>query len=310
MPTIPQTNQALFPIGLGAMPLSITNRPSENDAIKVIEKFLALGGNFIDTADVYGLNEDDKGHNEKLVIHALKQLSPKQDILLATKGGATRPGGAGWGMRGGLPTMLRKACEQSLLNLQISQHQLYYLHGPDPDVPIAESIGELVRLQEEGKIANIGISNVDMADLFVALRESRIFAVQNRCNPFCKGDIKSGLIYFCKTNDMLYVPYCPLGGWAEHAKIANSTLFKKLMKKYSVSSYVICLAWIRQLGENIIPIPGMLRVDQVAENVKAVDVQLDQDDVKLIADLPDLYSPKHSEQAAVPTFLAKTADEQ
>lgn len=283
----------LFPIGLGAMPLSITGRPSEAIAIDVIQKFIDLGGNFIDTADVYGLDDTDRGHNEKLIRKALGQKL-SDNIILATKGGATRPDG-GWGMRGGHPKKLRQACEQSLGNLKIDQHQLYYLHGPDPDVPLAESLGELVRMREEGKIKQIGIANIDLDQLKIALETTEIYAVQNRCNPFCKGDLKNGLIEFCKNNSILYVPYCPLGGWADHAKLASSNLFEPLTQKYSVTSYRICLSWLRQLGKHVIAIPGMDNENQVVENLSAVDLTLDSNDMDVIANFPDLYIPKHIE---------------
>ena len=186
----------IFPIGLGAMPLSIFGRPSERDSIRLIRYFLDMGGNFIDTANIYGLDETDKGHNERLIHLALKHYKNLDDVLIATKGGATRPNG-GWSFRGGgHPKSLRIACEESLKNLQISEHALYYLHGIDPGIPFEDSWGELVLLKEEGKIRHLGIANVNLDQLKTATNLTAIAAVQNRCNPFCKGDFDSGLIKF------------------------------------------------------------------------------------------------------------------
>jgi aryl-alcohol dehydrogenase-like predicted oxidoreductase len=176
-------NSPIFPIGLGAMPLSIAGRPSESQAINVIETFVEHGGNFIDTADVYGFDHADNGHNERLLNKALKKLGYTDQVIIATKGGATRPNGC-WELHGGHPKKLRKACEQSLRNLNIACHALYYLHGPDSNIPLEESLGELVKLKMEGKIHHIGIANVNLKELELATKMTKIAAVQNKCNPF------------------------------------------------------------------------------------------------------------------------------
>jgi len=283
---------SLFPIGMGAMPFSLVGRPSEQESINILETFMTLGGNFIDTADVYGLDESDKGHNEKLIYKALKQLGKRDDILVATKGGATRPNG-GWELRGGHPKNLRHGCEQSLIHLNTTEHTLYYLHGPDPDIPLEDSIGELVNLKKEGKIKNIGIANVTLDELKLAISLTSIAAVQNRCNPFCKGDLQNGLIEFCKSKNIIYVPYCPLGGWLEHTKLANSDLYQPLITKYQASSYMIALAWLRTKGEHIIPIPGMDKKDHVRMNFESLNLKLSSEDIDKIDAFPNLYSPKH-----------------
>ena len=274
------------------MPFSVSGRPSEIESISIIEKFLELGGNFIDTADVYGLDDCDRGHNEKLLCKALKKIGAWDIVMLASKGGATRPDG-GWALRGGHPTKLRNVCEQSLINLQLTEHSLYYLHGPDPDVPLEDSIGELVKLKDEGKIKHIGIANVTLEELKLALAQTSIAAVQNRCNPFCKGDFKNDLIEFCNLNNIIYVPYCPLGGWMDHAKLASNELYKQLISKYQVSSYLISLSWLMSKGEHIIPIPGMDKKDHVISNFKSVNFKLQDEDIYKLDMFPDLYSPKH-----------------
>lgn len=283
----------IFSIGLGAMPLSIAGRPSTTDAINVLQTFIELGGNFIDTADVYGLDDTDRGHNERLIRKSLKEMGKNNNVFIATKGGATRPGG-GWGLRGGgHPKKLRKACENSLTNLGLSQIDLYYLHGPDPDVPLQDSLEELVKLKEEGKIKNIGIANVNLKQLKTANELTTIAAVQNRCNPFCKDDFKNGVIEFCKLNQIVYVPYCPLGGWSEHGKLASSTQFQYFTTKYNVSSYEICLSWLVNKCDHIIPIPGMDRVEQISSNFHSLEVQIEENDIQKIDEFPNLYSPVH-----------------
>lgn len=283
----------IFPLGLGSMPLSISNRPSKSDSISIINEFINNGGNFIDTADVYGLDDRDRGHNEKLICEALRQHN-RDKILVATKGGATRPNG-GWGLRGGHPRELRQACEQSLKNLNITSHSLYYLHGPDPDIPLADSIGELINLKNEGKIINIAIANVTLAELKYVTQLTEITAVQNRCNPFCKGDFNNGVIDYCKVKNILYIPYCPLGGWAEHKNLATNKLYNELTKKYQTSSYVISLAWLISKGDYIIPIPGIDKREQIHVNFSSIRLRLCKEDIEKIDNFPDLYSPKHLE---------------
>lgn len=282
----------LFPIGLGAMPLSLPGKPSEKEAITILKTFLESGGNFIDTADVYGLDETDKGHNEKLISKAVNEITDKKNIIIATKGGATRPNG-GWALGGGHPKKLRAACEQSLLNLNIEQHTLYYFHGPDVNIPLEDSLGELIHLKREGKIKHLGIANVTLDELKFASDLTEIVAVQNRCNPFCKADTKNGIIDFCKLNNILYVAYCPLGGWADHAKLISSALYQPLQMKYATNAYVINLAWLMSKGDHVVSIPGMDKKEQIAINFQAFHLTLQKEDIETIDQFPDLYSPKH-----------------
>ncbi|EKD72014.1 MAG: aldo/keto reductase [uncultured bacterium] len=175
----------------------------------------------------------------------------------------------------------------------MSTHSLYYLHGPDPAVPLEDSIGELIKLKNEGKINHIGIANVTLEEIKLASRLTKISAVQNRCNPFCKGDFKNGLIDYCKLNNIIYVPYCPLGSWADHAKLAKSPLYENLTTPYHTSSYAISLAWLLAKGNHIIPIPGMDKINHVIANIEAVNLPLAAEDITNIDRFPDLYSPKH-----------------
>lgn len=282
----------ILPIGLGAMSLSIIGRPSEQEAIRIIIDFLEAGGNFIDTANVYGLDDQDYGHNEKLIAKCLKKLGKSDNILVATKGGASRPNG-GWAMRGGEPKQLRYACEQSLINLEIDTHQLYYLHGIDPVVPFVDSLGEIIKLKEEGKIQHIGLANVNMPDLEIAVNLTTISAVQNRCNPFCKGDLKNGLTDFCSNNQIAYIPYCPLGGWADHHTLTKHPLFQPLTMKYDVSIYVLILAWLLEKASHLIPIVGMNELNHFAMNKKALNLSLSSEDQKIFDEFPDLYHPTY-----------------
>ena len=203
------------PIGLGGMPLSIQGRPDERTALAVIEAFVAGGGDHIDTAISYCLDEHDFGHNERLIAKALRKLG-RTDVIVATKGGLTRPEGR-WEVDCS-PQWLRQCCEQSVADLG-APIPLYYLHTVDPAVPFAESLGELVRLRDEGKIAAIGLSNVNARHLDEAVRLTRIAAVQNRCNVLDTRDFESGLVERCRELGIAYVAYSSVGGHSGHRRL-------------------------------------------------------------------------------------------
>src|ERR1700674_260247 len=165
-------------LGFGAM--RITGRgvwgPPEDRAaaVRLLRRAVELGVSFIDTADSYG-----PGVSEELIAEA---LAPYRDgLVIATKGGLTRPGPGEW-RRDGRPAHLRAACEASLKRLRTDRIDLYQLHGPDPRVPLDDSVGALVQLQHEGKIRHIGVSNVDVNELAAARRVATIVSVQNRYN--------------------------------------------------------------------------------------------------------------------------------
>src|SRR5882762_7573358 len=152
-------------IGFGAMHLSLAGRPSEAESIRTLHAGLDAGITLIDTANVYCVDDNDIGHNERVIAKGLAQWkgSARDQIVVATKGGLRRPGGA-W-TRDGRPESLRASCEASLKALGREQIELYQLHAVDPKVPIADSVGELARLREQGKIRHVGLSNVSVKEI-------------------------------------------------------------------------------------------------------------------------------------------------
>ncbi|MCH8255550.1 MAG: aldo/keto reductase, partial [Gemmatimonadetes bacterium] len=183
-------------IGFGGMPLSIQGRPDEDAGIGVIHEVLDAGVTLLDTANVYCLDADDIGHNERLFAKALESWSgARDDIVLATKGGMTRPQGS-WD-KNGRPEQLRQACELSLKALDVERIDLYQFHTPDPTVPFADSVGVLARLHEEGKIRWVGLSNVTVEQIEEANTMVRVVTVQNRLNPFFREAIDTGVVRHC-----------------------------------------------------------------------------------------------------------------
>jgi aryl-alcohol dehydrogenase-like predicted oxidoreductase len=269
------TDLSVVPIGLGGMPLSIQNRPDEHTGLAVITAFLERGGNFIDTAISYCLDENDFGHNERLIAKALRAL-PRTDVVVATKGGLTRPNGR-WEVDCS-PTWLRKCCEQSVRNLG-APIALYYLHALDPAVPLADSVGELVHLRDEGKIGAIGLSNVDARQIDEALRLTPIAAVQNRCNVLDRRDIDNGLVERCRELGIAYVPYSPVGGHWRHTRVAGNATLSQIATKHATTPYVIALAWLLSKGGHVLPIPGASKVASIESSLAALRLSLDSRDL-------------------------------
>jgi len=262
-------------IGLGGMPLSIQGRPDERTALAVIGSFVAGGGDFIDTAIRYCFDEADFGHNERLIAKALAG-SKRPGVVVATKGGLTRPGGR-WEVDGS-PQWLRECCERSVRNLG-APIQLYYLHAVDRGVPFADSVGELVRLKDEGKIVNIGLSNVGAHELDEALELTPIAAVQNRCNIFERRDFETGFVEHCRKHGVAYVAYSPVGGHFGHRRVAEDSTLARVATKHSTTPYGVALAWLLARAENVLPIPGASKVASVTNSLSATRIALDADDL-------------------------------
>lgn len=272
-------------IGLGAMPLSISGRPDEAQAFAVIEAFIAGGGDFIDTANVYCLDDDDIGHNERLIQQALSQLGIGERVMVATKGGLRRPGGA-WVVDGD-PNRLRLSCERSLQALKTDCIGLYQLHAVDPKLDFRHSLETLIKLQEEGKIRYIGLSNVSPAQLEQALSLALIASVQNRCNLFDKRDFRNGLIDFCQARRVTYIPYSPVGGGHGHIRLAQEPLLLQLAAQYEATPQRIALAWLLHKGQHILPIPGASKVASIRDSLQATNLTLSPEDIAAMDRLPD-----------------------
>ncbi|MGH8120042.1 MAG: aldo/keto reductase [Gammaproteobacteria bacterium] len=277
------SGKSVMAIGLGAMPMSLDRRPIETTSLQVIKAFLDGGGNFIDTANVYCIDDDDIGHNERLIQKALAKFGKTDDVIVATKGGLTRPRG-GWEVDAS-PAWLRASCEKSLRDLNTGCIFLYQLHAPDPKVPIAESVGELARLRQEGKIRHIGLSNVNTKEIMSALTVGPILSVQNRCNLLDKKSFKSGVVDLCAREGIVFIPHSPVGGYFDHGKLAAHRPIIKIAEQHSISSYQIALAWLLHKGDHILPIPGASKVTSILDSMQAVDVSLSPDEMTVLENL-------------------------
>lgn len=265
-------------IGLGGMPLSLQDRPSESDSIRVIHAALDAGMSLIDTADVYCIDDNDMGHNEALIRKALNQWTGDADnIVVATKGGLRRPKGQ-W-VADGRPRHLRRACEKSLKALGVEAITLYQLHAPDDGVPYADSVGELKQLQQEGKIQHIGLSNVSIAELEQAQTIATVASVQNRCNVLDLRAFHAGIIEHCELHGMAFLAYSPVGGSRGKHQVDQHPLLNDVASRYEVTPFQLALSWLVGRSPCIFPIPGASRVESAVSSAAAADLKLTDEDV-------------------------------
>src|SRR5262250_2153635 len=203
-------------LGFGAM--RITGHgiwgepPDEGQAKATLRRVVDLGVNFIDTADSYGPEV-----SERLIAETLYPYP--DDLVIATKGGLIRPGPGRW-ERDGRPGHLREACEGSLRRLRLDQIPLYQFHGPDARVPLADSLGALVQLKDEGKIRHIGVSNVSVAQLQAAQQVTAIVSVQNRYNVADRNSER--LVDLCELEQIAFLPWAPIQQADGNAAVAGA----------------------------------------------------------------------------------------
>lgn len=266
-------------IGFGGMPLSIAGRPSKSEAIKILHASLRAGVTLIDTADVYCLDQSDIGHNERLIAEALAAWESGSDapIVVATKGGLSRPGGA-W-VTDAHPRRLKSACEASLKALRVPALTLYQLHAVDDAVPIEDSVGALAELRKAGKILHIGLSNVTVAEIKRAQAVAPIVSVQNRCSVFDRRDFNNGVVALCAAEQITYLAYSPVGGGRGKTRVAEDATLKAVGARHGVSPFQVALAWLLAKSPVIVPIPGASKITSALDSAAASGLKLTDEDM-------------------------------
>ncbi|MFI8707338.1 aldo/keto reductase [Bacillus sp. NPDC077411] len=272
----------------------------EAEGTKMIEEALYQGVTFFDTADVYGF-----GRSEELLGEVLRRK--RKDITLATKGGIQKLLGATTRINN-KPSYIRTAVENSLQRLQTDYIDLYYLHFSDPGIPFSESVGELVRLKEEGKIRAIGISNINIKQLKEANQHGDIAVLQSPYNMLDRTAEKE-LIPYCIEQNIAFIPYGPLafgilggkypenlqlseGDWRRSVSLFEEDVYKKnfvkveKLKKFATERNTtmpnLALAWLLAQDGIDAVIPGGKHVEQIRENIKVNRVTLLESDLQTI----------------------------
>jgi aryl-alcohol dehydrogenase-like predicted oxidoreductase len=277
MPTRRLGGLQVSAIGLGEMPMSLAGRPDEAQSIRTIHAALDAGVTLIDTADAYCIDECDVGHGERLVAKALAAWPGDRDrVLVATKGGHTRPGGS-WELDG-RPEYLRQACEASLKRLGVEAIGLYQFHRPDPRVPFIESVGALAELRAAGKIRLVGLSNVSIDQIGQARDLIEVASVQNEFSPRFRRS--EGELVWCAANRIAFLPWSPLGGIGRGRDLGGRhRAFAEVADAHGVSPQQVALAWELAKGPVVIPIPGSSRPETILDSVAAASLRLGADEL-------------------------------
>jgi pyridoxine 4-dehydrogenase len=247
----------------------------------LLRRAVDLGVNHIDCADVYGSGLVE-GLCERFIYDALYPYAP--DLIIATKAGQVRNAARSpLQTLDGRPEHLRSACEASLKRLRLEQIALYYMHQPDPKVPYEDSIGELAKLQKEGKIRHIGVSNVTAQQFATARSLVSVAAVQNRYNILAKE--ADDIIATCEREHIAFIPFSPLGGRSAatlNAGDARLAGLKALADEKHVDLAQIVLAWLLARSPAIVLIPGTTKIDHLEADIAAGKVRLTKTEIDRI----------------------------
>jgi pyridoxine 4-dehydrogenase len=262
-------------LGFGTMQLTgpgVWGEPDDRDeALRVLRRAVELDVNLIDTADSYG-----PVVAEQLIHDALHPYP--EDLVIATKAGLTRHGPGIWKPLG-RPEYLRQQCEMSLRHMGLERIELYQLHRIDPQVPLADQVGELKALQEEGKIHHIGLSEVSVEQLKEAQQTAQIASVQNLFN-LIKRDAEP-LLEYAEEHGIAFIPWFPL---ATGNLAKEGGPLQELSRELGATPSQLALAWLLKRSPVMLPIPGTSSVEHLEENAAAAEIELsDQQFEKLSA---------------------------
>jgi pyridoxine 4-dehydrogenase len=260
-------------LGYGAMRITgdgVWGQPKDpKSAIAVLKRAVELGVNFIDTADAYGPQV-----SEQLIGEALSPYA--KGVVIATKAGLTRQGPNKW-LPVGRPEYLRQQVELSLRALKVDRLELWQLHRIDAKVPVEESLGEIAKLQKEGKIHHVGLSEVKPHEIDQARKVIEIVSVQNQYNL---GDRQhEDVVDYCTKHNLAFIPWYPVAA----GKLARpGGKLDQAAKQHSVTVSQLSIAWLLQRSPVILPIPGTSSIEHLEENVKSADVSLTPEEWKEI----------------------------
>jgi len=261
-------------LGFGAMRLcgpDVWGEPEDPEAAEgVLRRVVEVGINLIDTADAYGPEV-----NERQISSALYPYP--DDLVIATKGGLVRPEPRIL-EPDGTPEHLREACEGSLRRLKLDRIDVYQLHRPDPRVAFEDSVWALAELRDEGKIRHVGLSNVGVRELVMALDIVPIVSVQNRYNLADRSS--EAVIETCEREGIAFIPWIPLAT-GQLARPGGD--LDEIATRHEATPAQVALAWLLAKFPVMLPIPGTSSVEHLEENVAATELRLSEEEVATLS---------------------------
>jgi len=276
----PLGRDAVLPLGLGAMRLATAGHPPVSDGMAIIRRACERGLRLIDTADAYALDERDAHAGERLIRQALASWpsAERAAVVVATKAGLVRPGGR-W-LPSGRPEHLVASCLESCRALGVDALPLWQLHAKDPRVPFEESLGALADMVLAGHVAQLGLCNVGVDDVWTALRvlpKGSLVSVQNALNPF-EARAAVGVLALTRELGLAFLAHSPLGGHRGTQRIERRPALFTAAERHQTTPQAMTLAYLLDLAPHVIPLFGATRVDSVDGSCAALGLRLGDDD--------------------------------
>lgn len=266
-----------LPLALGLLRLSTEGRPAQADAIGVIHAALDAGIRVLDTADSYALDDRDLHYGERLARAALESWAgPREDVRIVTKAGMARPKGR-W-VPNARPDHLRRMVDGSLAALGVERLPLLLLHGNDPGTPFEDSLGTLAELQRAGKIAHLGLCNVDVPEILQAQRHFTVSVIQNELSVINRKAAAGGTLELARQIGAVFMAHRPLGGHAKTDTLEKNRAMAPIATRHGRSRHEAALATLLDAGPPLLPVVGATRIERIESWRRALGVRLDASD--------------------------------